>query len=66
MASELHTVCLVICRSGKFETGQGTCSLICMDQLGDPRKKGCAHVIEIHESLAKKIIDALSEYHEWR
>lgn len=27
-----------ICKSGKFETGQGTCAAICMDQLGEARR----------------------------
>lgn len=49
----------VLCKSGKFETGQGTCALICMDQLGDPRKSGCTHVCEVHEKLARDILHAI-------
>lgn len=48
-------LCRVICKSGKFETGQGTCALLCMDQLGDARTK-CPHVLTIHGKLADKII----------
>ena len=52
-------ICRVVCQSGKFETGEGTCSLLCMDQFGDPRKKGCPHAARIHDDLARKIVDAL-------
>jgi hypothetical protein len=41
----------VLCKSGKFETGQGTCALTCMDQLGDARKRPCSHVVEVHGDL---------------
>ena len=34
---------LSLCRSGKFETGQGTCAAICMSQLGDARKIPCVY-----------------------
>lgn len=50
---------LVLCKSGKFETGQGTCALACMDQLGDPRKSGCAHASHIHRKLAEQLLGAL-------
>ena len=36
----------VLCKSGKFETGQGTCAVICMDQLGSARKH-CVHRDEV-------------------
>ena len=51
----------VLCRSRKFETGQGTCSLLCMDQLGDPRKLGCRHIATVHGKLATQIIEALEK-----
>ena len=47
-----------ICKSRKFETGQGTCAVMCMDQLGDVRAKGCAHVERIHGKLARTVIEA--------
>lgn len=43
-----------ICKSGKFETGQGTCAVVCMDQLGSPRK-GCPHAARVHKDLANQI-----------
>lgn len=55
------TVSMALCRSGKFETGHGTCSLICMDQLGDPRGWGCRHAHRVHGDLAAKILNSLEE-----
>lgn len=34
-----EAVARVLCQSGKFETGQGTCAVLCMDQLDDVRKR---------------------------
>lgn len=45
-----------LCKSGKFDTGQGTCALVCMDQLGDPRKSGCHHCTTVHGALADAIM----------
>lgn len=59
MTLETEAVCLVLCRSGKFETGQGTCALICMDQLGNPRKNGCHHAMKVHKDLAYTIVKAV-------
>jgi hypothetical protein len=53
-------ICKVLCQSGKFETGQGTCALICMDQLGDARKKGCNHAATVYDKLAGTIIEAIA------
>ncbi len=49
-----------ICKSGRFETGQGTCSLLCMDQLGSARRD-CKHAANLHGELAKSIIKAMRE-----
>lgn len=51
----IEAVAKVICRSGKFETGEGTCSLRCMEFLGSPRKSGCAHAASVHGDLAQQI-----------
>lgn len=61
MADKLTTVAQAICRSGKFECGQGTCALLCMDQLSSPRDgvHGCHHAVRIHGDLAGKILAAL-------
>lgn len=54
MILEIETVCRVLCKSGKFETGEGTCALICMDQLGDARRD-CKWRNEVHAKLATEI-----------
>jgi len=48
-------ICHQICQSGKYETGEGTCALICMDQLGDPRRKlhGCPHAVKVFKHHAR-------------
>ncbi len=56
---ETKAVCEVLCLSGKFETGQGTCALICMDQLGNVRKNNCNHMCEVHKDLARAIVKAV-------
>lgn len=48
-----------LCQSRVFETGQGTCALVCMDQLGDARKKGCYHAERVHDKMAIAILEAL-------
>ena len=54
----LEAVAQAICKSGKFETGEGTCSFVCMDQLGDARRGPCSHALGIHNKLANNIIAA--------
>ena len=44
-----------ICKSGRFETGHGTCAALCMDQLGEARKK-CPHTQAIHGDLLRAAI----------
>jgi len=56
-----RAVALVLCRSGRFETGQGTCALICMDQLGNPRKTGCRHACQVHGKLAQEVREGYEE-----
>ncbi len=60
MSETLERACRAICQSHKFETGEGTCALICMDQLGCARDN-CTHVDLIHGDLARCIISALRE-----
>lgn len=59
-ADRREIVARAICKSGRFETGQGTCAVLCMDQLGDVRKKGCGHCIRVHAKLADAILAALN------
>ncbi len=56
----IERVAKAICKSGKFETGQGTCAILCMDQLGDARND-CQHAKHIHEKLAVAAIKAMRE-----
>ena len=55
-----QAICKGICLSGKFETGNGTCALICMDQLGSARRD-CHHRDAVHAQLANAIIQQLVE-----
>lgn len=50
-----------LCRSGRFETGEGACAVVCMDQLGEVRKKGCHHVLRVHQKLAEGVATAMLE-----
>lgn len=47
-----------MCKSGKYETGEGTCSLLCMEFLGSPRKSGCGHSTRIHGEVARAALTA--------
>ncbi len=58
--TQLEKCTTAICMSGKFETGEGTCSFICIDQLGDARIRPCQHRHEVHNKLARFILLALS------
>lgn len=58
-AGEIERASIAICKSAKFETGEGTCALLCMDQLGDPRKNGCHHATTVHKLLAESVLAAL-------
>lgn len=51
-------VCSTLCKSGKFETGEGTCALICMGQLGEARRN-CQYIYSVHKKLAEEIVKAL-------
>lgn len=57
--TNLWAACNAICQSGKFETGEGTCALTCMQQLGDARKNGCPYVIDVHGPLGTAVCRAL-------
>ncbi len=52
----LKAVTQAICKSGKIETGEGTCAFVCMDQLGSAREGPCSHALGIHNKLAKDVI----------
>ncbi|PAP94026.1 hypothetical protein [Mesorhizobium wenxiniae] len=57
---KVAVVAKAICKSGRFETGEGTCAVLCMDQLGDARKN-CTHCVRVHGKLALTIVTALEE-----
>lgn len=52
-------VCGALCKSGKFETGQGGCAAICMEMLGSSRPR-CSHQVRVHGALADSILAALA------
>jgi hypothetical protein len=64
VADPVASVCKVLCQSKVFETGQGTCALICMEQLGNPRKRGCYHAARVHDRMAISILEALTATEE--
>ncbi|HEU4683675.1 MAG TPA: hypothetical protein VFS39_04165 [Nitrospira sp.] len=49
----MEKIARAICSTGKVETGEGTCALSCMIQLGSPRKKGCTHAVRVHGDIAR-------------
>ncbi len=51
-----------ICQSRKFECGDGACSLLCLDQLGDARggPHGCDHAARVHGDLARAALTAIT------
>lgn len=55
---EIEAAAKAICQSAKFETGEGTCAFICMDQLGDQRRRGCTHAKTVHEKIAHAALEA--------
>lgn len=57
---QAEIIAKAICKSGKFETGEGTCALLCMDQLGNARR-GCHHFMRVHGRLAEQISEALTK-----
>jgi hypothetical protein len=59
---KVEIVARTICRSSKFECGEGCCAPICMSALGNARQS-CAHTTTVHAKLATEIVDALSTYH---
>lgn len=63
MTTKLDTVCRVLCKSGKFETGEGTCAPICMGMLGNAREE-CDYRDRVHMKLAGAIINALEDTEE--
>jgi len=52
-------IATTICQSGRFETGEGVCAAICMDQLGNPRNSGCRHAKIVHKRLAARILERI-------
>lgn len=61
MIDRIAVITKAICKSRKFETGQGTCAMLCMSGLGDVRRSGCAYHQQIHGDMAKQIVDALDK-----
>lgn len=36
-----------LCQSGKYETGEGSCACICLEQSQPRRKPGCSHALRV-------------------
>lgn len=58
---QIKHACIAMCRSGKFETGQGTCALVCMDQLGSARTRPCTHAVDVFGALCLTVVEAALE-----
>jgi hypothetical protein len=56
----IDIIAKAICKSGKFECGEGACSFLCLDQLGNARRD-CPHATDIHNSLATQIEKAIQD-----
>lgn len=55
----IDIIAKAICKSGKFECGEGACSFLCLDQLGNARRD-CIHATDVHNNLATQIEKAIS------
>lgn len=53
MTPVCEKIAKAICQSGRYETGEGTCAVICIEQLGSPRKTGCRHTTRVHGAVIK-------------
>ena len=60
MTDMVEKVARAICQSRKIETGEGTCAMRCLDQLGLAREN-CPHVLKVHGDLVRVAIRALME-----
>ena len=58
--SRIDIIAKALCKSRKFECGEGACSFICLDQLGDARRN-CSHATDVHNSLATTIEKAITD-----
>lgn len=56
----IDIIARAICKSGRFESGEGTCALLCLDQLGDARRN-CSHATDVHNRMATQIEEALRD-----
>lgn len=56
----LERIAKAICRSGKFETGEGCCAPICMENLGSARDK-CGRCYQVHRDLTDRVAATLPE-----
>jgi hypothetical protein len=61
LSATAQIIANTLCKSGRFETGEGTCSLICMSVLGDARKAPCPYRHVAHGPLASQIEAALAK-----
>ena len=51
LMTDLEKVSQALCKSGKFEIGEGCCAPICLENLGVARDK-CTRCSTVHKDLA--------------
>jgi len=56
-----RVVSSAICRSWKYDTGEGTCAVICMEGLGNVRSSGCQHRAKVHGKLTIAVLTAIEQ-----
>ena len=60
MSDRIAIIAEALCKSGKFETGEGTCAVICMSHLGSARRS-CSYRLSVHGKLAQQIDEAVAK-----
>ena len=48
-----------VCRSGEFETGEGGCAPVCLENFGVARYK-CRHAFNVHGKISRTVIEAVA------
>lgn len=59
--NRIDAIAKAICKSGRFECGEGACSFVCLDQLGSARRD-CIHATSVHNDLATRIEKVVVRY----
>lgn len=64
----VEAIARAVCRCGRYETGEGTCAVLCMESLGDARggPHGCPHAVRIHGKVARAALAVVREREGWQ